>query len=417
MIKQLATSLALVSTLALLTLPAHAQPQFVQGKTGDFGRSSHKTNNYRFPNSANTMNQRLPRVPQAGLGGLAPIFGGGGRNGLPNTSMDSFVLNAGGSADQIYGDEGTDGPPPFSEFTTEHRINTGIQGQRAAGLTTGHGSMMPDAWGGDEFCKGPEWSMSGSGSNSGPVWARPGMYAGNGMRNLAPTQGGVNLNAAGEVGPQGQVLNGSPNQASQAMVGQNQGLVQNNQGSNSNPLIGFNSGSNTPLGNQFGGMLGPGSMTPTGNQFGGMLGPGSMTPTGNQFGGMLGPGSTTPTGNQFGGSLGPGATTPTGNQFGGSLGPGATTPTGSQFGGSLGPGATTPTGNQFGGSLGPGATTPTGSQFGGSLGPGATTPTGNQFGGSLGPGATTPTGSQFGGSLGPGATTIGANQYGSGSGF
>ena len=33
-----------------------------------------------------------------GLGGLAEIHGPTGRNGLPITSMDSFVLNAGGHA-------------------------------------------------------------------------------------------------------------------------------------------------------------------------------------------------------------------------------------------------------------------------------------------------------------------------------
>jgi hypothetical protein len=83
-------------------------------------------------------------------------------NGLPPTSLDSFVSNAGGSAELIYGDEGTDGLPPYYGFDPSHRINAGIT---SSGLTTGHGSYLPDAWGGDEFT-GNEWSMSGSGGSS-----------------------------------------------------------------------------------------------------------------------------------------------------------------------------------------------------------------------------------------------------------
>ncbi len=256
MIKQTAISFALFAMLGISAAPAHAQAQYVQGQTGDFGRSTNTTNNYRFPNSANTMNQRLPRVPMAGLGGTAPIFGPTGRNGLPVTSLDSFVLNAGGMAELIYGDEGADGIPPYFEFTVEHRINTGIQGARAAGLTTGHSSMMPDAWGGDEFVKGPEWSMSGSGASGGvgPVWAMPGFATGNGTRNMNPSRGGVNYGVNGTVGPQGQIFNGYQTQASQATVNQNQGLVQqnqNNQNQNQNQNQGFVPGTSTPLPNQF----------------------------------------------------------------------------------------------------------------------------------------------------------------------
>jgi len=89
-------------------------------------------------------------------------------NGLPPTSLDSFVSNAGGSAELIYGDEGTDGLPPYYGFDASHRINAGITGQAAAGLTTGHSSYLPDAWGGDEFT-GNEWSMSGSGATNNPT--------------------------------------------------------------------------------------------------------------------------------------------------------------------------------------------------------------------------------------------------------
>ena len=95
----------------------------------------------------------------------------GMRNGLPPTQMDSFVLNAGASADKIYGDEGTDTFPPYFGFTYEHRINAGITGRRDAGLTTGHGSYMPCANGADEFIApgnpGGEWSRSGA-NNGNP---------------------------------------------------------------------------------------------------------------------------------------------------------------------------------------------------------------------------------------------------------
>lgn len=84
----------------------------------------------------------------------------GKRNGLPPTTMDSFVRTAGAKADLIYGDEGTYQEPPYFGFTAEHRINAGITGQRDAGLTTGHGDMLPDAWGRDEFL-GQEWSQGG----------------------------------------------------------------------------------------------------------------------------------------------------------------------------------------------------------------------------------------------------------------
>lgn len=87
------------------------------------------------------------------------------RNGLPPTCTDSFVDNAGAYAELIYGDEGSTGLPPYFEFTPIHRINAGIVGIRDAGLTTGHGSEMPTATGGDEFVKTERFT--GSGSNFG----------------------------------------------------------------------------------------------------------------------------------------------------------------------------------------------------------------------------------------------------------
>jgi hypothetical protein len=62
----------------------------------------------------------------------------------------------------IYGDEGVSLPPLFG-FTQASRINAGITGQNDAGLTTGHGSYMPDGVGADEFLAPPgEWNLSGT---------------------------------------------------------------------------------------------------------------------------------------------------------------------------------------------------------------------------------------------------------------
>jgi len=85
-------------------------------------------------------------------------------NGLPPCTMDSFVYEAGAHAEDIYGDEGTNGLPPLASFTKASRINAGIMDTRDRGLTTGHGSLMPDAWGADEFIAPPngEWGQSGS---------------------------------------------------------------------------------------------------------------------------------------------------------------------------------------------------------------------------------------------------------------
>lgn len=110
---------------------------------------------------ADATNNRLPRTT---LTPLAYRVAMGSRNGLPPTTMDSFVANAikAGRGDAIYGDEGIGAaPPPFYEgFTKRHRINAGIVGQQDVAMTTGHGSPLPDAWGRDERL-GQEWSQSG----------------------------------------------------------------------------------------------------------------------------------------------------------------------------------------------------------------------------------------------------------------
>lgn len=96
-------------------------------------------------------------IPLPGFSGAAtgaPILGtkyvlsnmamavekGIGAGKLPKVELDSFVYRAlnSGQAERIYGDEGTQGPPPLSDFAV---IQSG--GVRA---TTGHPSKAPSAW-------------------------------------------------------------------------------------------------------------------------------------------------------------------------------------------------------------------------------------------------------------------------------
>lgn len=101
------------------------------------------------------------------IDGASAQSSGGMRNGLPPTSMDSFVTEAQEYQEYIYGDESSDGPPPYMGFEQANRINSGILGTRNAGLTTGHGSYLPDAWGIATFSGGQEtneWTTSGPSS-------------------------------------------------------------------------------------------------------------------------------------------------------------------------------------------------------------------------------------------------------------
>lgn len=71
-----------------------------------------------------------------------------GNGSLPPTNLDSFVRQAGGKAYSIYGDEGIIFMPPMFGFGGGSRINSGISGQNAQGLTTGHQDpSLPEAWG------------------------------------------------------------------------------------------------------------------------------------------------------------------------------------------------------------------------------------------------------------------------------
>jgi len=105
---------------------------------------------------------------------LAPVFGQQTHNGLPPTMMDSFVMNSimNGTSFMVYGDEGSGnasdgsgGLPPLNNFTYADRIERGIWGVDASGLTTGHSSYLPSATGYDEFIAPPgEWYQSAPGA-------------------------------------------------------------------------------------------------------------------------------------------------------------------------------------------------------------------------------------------------------------
>ena len=123
------------------------------GDGGVYGRGSYATNEapaqQTYGDSQHTGKQLASRngmgtlnLPLAQTVPLDKVFGCG--RGLPPTKLDSFVRNAGGSADMIYGDEGSVGIPPFFVFDSSHYIGTGIQ---SGGLTTGHRSGLPSAWG------------------------------------------------------------------------------------------------------------------------------------------------------------------------------------------------------------------------------------------------------------------------------
>ncbi len=171
---------AIITTL--LSLPVSAQDWSTSsGTTGSGGRETSTTGSQGmapddtdYTSQQNQTRRNMGRVSGPGFAlnetslpigagqGLARVSGPRGRNGLPPTRLDSFVKEAGGHAWHIYGDEGTYSIPPFFEFSPVHRIERGINGPRAAGLTTQHGSPLPPAWGGDEFVKTEGFTQSGA---------------------------------------------------------------------------------------------------------------------------------------------------------------------------------------------------------------------------------------------------------------
>ena len=159
--KRLMILLTLPLVAGITCLPSQAQSYlYSQARPGATSRTSQRTRNLTRVSSAYTSSQRVA-LPRTGFGNFTPVLGPRGRNNLPPTRLDSFVKQAGGFAERIYGDEGINGIPEYHEFTAEHRIERGIVGDRAAGLTTGHGSELPPAWGGDEFVDTEEPTQAG----------------------------------------------------------------------------------------------------------------------------------------------------------------------------------------------------------------------------------------------------------------
>ncbi len=156
-----AMSLSIACCLSVQSADASAQ------KTGANGRTTKVTGTGSIAGKSNV--RRAVPLPYATMRGFAPqivfkdnLSGSQVRNGLPPTKLDGFVRNAHENAEHIYGDESTaHGPPPYMSFSEVHRINAGIKDNRDAGLTTGHGSYLPDAWGRDEILGEPEFSQSG----------------------------------------------------------------------------------------------------------------------------------------------------------------------------------------------------------------------------------------------------------------
>lgn len=164
-------ALAFVALVPFLTIcpDANAQGAYQQsqGDTGVYGRNSRSTAMMTRPETRMTTAPQTPQarggLPQAGFGGLTRIIGPRGRNGLPDTRLDSFVRRAGGNAFMIFGDEGVT-LPPIDHFTPASRIQ---RTNMSNGLSTGHGSTLDNVWGGTRTV---DWEgQSRSGPNGGSV--------------------------------------------------------------------------------------------------------------------------------------------------------------------------------------------------------------------------------------------------------
>ncbi len=135
------------------------------GNPGATERKSKQTANLTRTDAQKTETQRV-YLPQAGFGVLSPaVPGGGGRNNLPDTRLDSFVLNSGGRGELVFGGEGDSGPPPFSGYGMEHRIGPGLN----PGLSTGHGSLMPSSQGWEGEANYSGGFTGGRAVDSGPI--------------------------------------------------------------------------------------------------------------------------------------------------------------------------------------------------------------------------------------------------------
>jgi hypothetical protein len=117
------------------------------GDSGDTGNQGGVTNGLLSPSIPGLSSQSATGAPIPGTF-IAPAnlaLRNQGQFVLPRTNLDSFVAQS-GYDDLIYGDEGVEDIPPYFNFTEEHRIERGIE-RSNPGLTTGHRSDAPAAWG------------------------------------------------------------------------------------------------------------------------------------------------------------------------------------------------------------------------------------------------------------------------------
>lgn len=141
------------------------------------------------------------------LRALVRVAGGPGGNpalnarGLPPTNLDSFVHQAGTRREEIYGDEGVNGLPPIDGFNAQNRIDAGIFATRSEGLTTGHGSLMPSAWGWADGYNN-EWAWTGDkNGNQLPIYVPQSPLTAGGILNSVTTGLGVGTERPGEMAP------------------------------------------------------------------------------------------------------------------------------------------------------------------------------------------------------------------------
>ena len=151
--------MVIAGALIFVAPEANAQmANYSQASTGSFGRTSYFTNNLSRSNSVNTMTQTPANaLKPVSTGILTQITGGPrGINGLPDTRIGSFVKDSGKSF-LIFGNEG-ESLPPINEFEPQSRIQ---RANLSDGLSTGHGSMLHPASGGDERVDYEPPTMSG----------------------------------------------------------------------------------------------------------------------------------------------------------------------------------------------------------------------------------------------------------------
>lgn len=141
----LTAALTFLLTNANSVYAYYGQPDNTAGATGAQCRYTKRTeanSGWTRPTRSNSV-----MLPRTSTGGLAGVYGEW--DGLPPTRLDSFVREAGGLANKIYGDEDEEGGLPKIEgFNPENRIEFGItNSENHINLTTGHESYLPSACG------------------------------------------------------------------------------------------------------------------------------------------------------------------------------------------------------------------------------------------------------------------------------